>query len=258
MPPRVRVDADLGRDSVILEGAAAHHLAHVLRLRPGARVTAFDGSGSERPMRVHEIDGERVVLAGDGDLAHTGAPALLIVVVQAMVKGDKMPRIVRACTELGVSRIVPVVTERTIARPVGERSSARADRLARVASEAARQCGRADVPPVLPPELLGKALERLPAGLRIALWEEEDRPLADALPLAQPTTISILVGPEGGLTRSDVAIARGAGFVTASLGPRILRTESVAPAVLAILQHRYGDLGSIDRPGGAAGQSERT
>ncbi|MBI2897639.1 MAG: 16S rRNA (uracil(1498)-N(3))-methyltransferase [Deltaproteobacteria bacterium] len=244
MTTRIRVDQVQTGEVTLASSAAVRHVGKVLRLGVGERVVAFDGRGHERPMRVLRIDGERIVLVADGEPTSPPPPSLKIVLLQALAKGDKMPRIVRACTELGAWRIVPVTTQRTIPRPRQERAS-KTERLTRVASEAARQCGRADVTEVLSPRPLAAALEELPeGGLRIALWEEERRPLADALPADKPSSVAILVGPEGGLSESEIAVASSAGFVTASLGRLILRTETVAPALVAILQFRYGDLGN--------------
>ena len=240
---RVRVD-DVAGGLVEVAASGAHHLVRVLRARQGDLVRAFDGRGAERPMRIAEIGAGTVVLEPAGDVVVQARPALDITILQALAKGDKLPRVVRAVTELGATRIGLVVTRRTVSRPAGERAASLALRLSRIASESARQCRRADVPEIRGPERLESWLERPLPPARLAAWEGESVPLSDALPMERPEGIAVLIGPEGGFDRAEVDSIRAAGFATVSLGPRILRTETVAAALCAILQFRYGDLAS--------------
>lgn len=238
---RIRVD-DLEDDRLEVVAAAAHHLATVLRLTAGAVVQAFDGRGTERPMRIAEVRPGVVVLEAAGERVVRSRGPLELTVLQSLAKGDKLPRVVRAVTELGATRIGLVVTRRTVARPPRERAAGLALRLSRIASESARQCRRADVPEVRGPESLETWLGAGLPPTRLAAWEKESVPLADALPDERPAGIAVLIGPEGGFDPVEVERIRAAGFATISLGPRILRTETVAAALCAILQFRYGDL----------------
>jgi 16S rRNA (uracil1498-N3)-methyltransferase len=142
--------------------------------------------------------------------------------------------------------VVPVVAERTIVRLEPSRWRERARRWQRVAREAAKQCGRAVVPDVDVPGPLADALAAARGEVGLCLWEGAATPLADALDAlaASPRTLTVLVGPEGGLARGEVDAARACGFAVVGVGPRILRTETAAPAFLAIVQARYGDLAS--------------
>ena len=163
-----------------------------------------------------------------------------------MPKGDKLEAIIRASTELGVARIVPIITERTIVRLDAARVRDRARRWQRVATEAAKQCGRAVIPTVEPPRPLSEFLGADSHGaLRLCLWEGEARGLDPALSgVAGPVpSATVLIGPEGGLSAAEVESAKARGFIPASLGPRILRTETAGPAIIAVLQSRLGDLG---------------
>jgi 16S rRNA (uracil1498-N3)-methyltransferase len=238
---RIQVDS-LDADRVEVAAAGAHHLSRVLRLGVGDVVQAFDGRGGERTMRLVEVQHGRAVLEAVSDLVLRPATVLDLTVLQALAKGDKLPRIVRAVTELGATRIGLVVTRRTVARPPRERAAGLALRLSRIAAESARQCGRADVPEVRGPDSLEAWLGRPQPALRLAAWEKESEPLAAALPGARPEGITVLVGPEGGFDSAEVDRIRGAGFTTVSLGPRILRTETVAAALCAILQFHYDGL----------------
>jgi 16S rRNA (uracil1498-N3)-methyltransferase len=181
----------------------------------------------------------------------TSEPPFAITLVQGIPKGDKMETIVRAATELGVQRVRPAITERTITRLEPSRWRDRARRWQRIAREASKQSGRAVIPEVEQPRPLEEWLEvpAASADLRLCLWEGDAPPLADfcdRLP-RRPAGALVLVGPEGGLTRQEVEQARARGWSPASLGARILRTETAAPAIIAVLQFRFGDLG-VARP----------
>lgn len=238
----------------------SHHLARVLRLRPGDTVIAVDGSGHDYTVRLERVGEGEATGTILGVATRAVESPLAITLVQGVPKGDKMELIVRAATELGVARVVPALTERTIVRLEPARWRERARRWQRVAKEAAKQSRRAVIPEVAVPCPLDEALERAAgAVLRLCLWEGEAMPLArilDALD-APPATVAVLVGPEGGLGRDEVTRARALGWQAASVGPRILRTETAGPALLAILQHRWGDLGK-DRSQAASmsGQTE--
>ena len=245
---RIQVAA-LEADRVEVAAAGAHHLGRVLRLGVGDAVQAFDGRGGERTMRLVEVQPGRVVLEAVSELVRRPITTLDLTVLQALAKGDKLPRIVRAVTELGATRVGLVVTRRTVARPPRERAAGLAMRLSRIAAESARQCGRADVPEVSGPDPLEVWLGRPQPPLRLAAWEKESEPLAAALPAARPDGITVLVGPEGGFDLGEVARIRDAGFTTVSLGPRILRTETVAAALCAILQFHYETRGTPTSPG---------
>lgn len=238
-------DASLRRDDVTLTGERAHHLARVTRVRPGERVTLFDGAGFERDAEVTRVDARAVTLrCVSPRRAGVAADAARVTWLQGVPKGDKLETIARQATELGVWRIVPVWTARAVPRERPDRAVTRHERLRRVVEEAARQCHRADLPEVLPPCDLAAALALAPAGaLKLVAWERAARPLA-SLPAPGGEGVTVLVGPEGGLADDEAALAEAAGFTSISLGRRILRTETVAPALLAVLSARWGDLGA--------------
>jgi 16S rRNA (uracil1498-N3)-methyltransferase len=236
LPPERVVD---GR--VTFDAAESRHLTRVLRLGPGDTVIATDGAGRDYTVRLDSVGDAATgtVLA----VAH-GVPesALAVTLVQGVPKGDKMEGIVRAATELGVARIRPALCERTIVRLEPGRWRERARRWQRVAREAAKQCGRAVIPDVEPPRPLAECLDAA-ADLALCFWEGGGVPLHEALTVAStPRSAVLLVGPEGGLGPGEVDVARARGLTVASLGPRILRTETAGPAVVAIVQARFGDL----------------
>ncbi len=229
---------------VTVTGNAGHHLARVTRVRPGDRVVLFDGAGHECDGAVTDSHGDTVRLSVGPLRAGVGADRGQVTWLQGIPKGDKLETIVRQATELGVSAVWPVFTLRSVPQPRGAREGTRTERLRRVAEEAARQCGRADLPDVADARTLDEALDALagtPTVLRLVAWEEATRPLTSALagPLGP---CAVLAGPEGGLGRDEVGRAMDRGFIAVSLGPRILRTETVAPALLGALAVLRGDL----------------
>ena len=220
---------------------AAKHLA-VLRLAPGDSLELFDGAGRRADATVTTlVGGEALVEAAAPEAAPLREPPLSLSLLFAVPKGDASDRIIRACTELGVVRFVPVVTERTVAHPKPSRSQ----RWTRIAQEAARQSLRYVVPTVDPTQPLGQALADLPpsTGLRLVPWvPERSAPLAGSLPSAAADA-ALLIGPEGGLTADEAELAREHGFRTVGLGPRVLRSPTAAIAASTVLLHQLGDVG---------------
>jgi 16S rRNA (uracil1498-N3)-methyltransferase len=216
----------------------------VLRLRPGDTIVATDGAGRDYTVRLESV-GQTATGTVLAEAAGVPASPLAITLVQGVPKGDKLEAILRAATELGVARLWPALCARTIVRLEPARWRERARRWQRVAREAAKQSGRAVIPEIEPPRRLADWLAGgEPADLRLCLWEGEGVPLGGALSAAGvPRSALVVVGPEGGLADEEVDLARARGLTVVSLGRRILRTETAGPAIVAILQSRFGDLG---------------
>ncbi len=241
--PRIHVPAPLAEGAELeLPPAAARHVLQVLRLRPGARLRVFDGSGRE-----HEAE---LVAAGRGAArARLGAPVaplpespLAVTLIQGVCRGERMDLVVQKAVELGAVRILPVLTARSVPRLDGARAERRQAHWQAVAAAAAEQCGRAVVPEVAPPRPLAAALAdaTLPAARYLLDPAAAEGPRALAPPGA---AAALLVGPEGGLADGERAAAAAAGFRGLRLGPRVLRTETAGLAALAVLQALHGDLG---------------
>lgn len=228
---RVLVE-ELAAGEVVLRGPEAHHLATVLRVRPGAPVEAFDGKGRQASGVVSVVSREGVTLSlGEPEAARVEAPLSLTLAV-ALLKGDKLSGVVRQGTELGVSRFVLLSTR------FADRASLsgnRLTRLERVAEEAARQSGRVAVPAVEGP----LPLERLEwEGAALVAHVGAERSLSDLLSdgiLEGRSAATVVTGPEGGLADDEVEALEGRGAHVLSLGPRILRAETAPVAVAAAL-----------------------
>jgi 16S rRNA (uracil1498-N3)-methyltransferase len=241
---RVRLDVPvLTGDVVTLDDAQAHHLLHVLRLEGGAEVDAVDREG--RLFRATLLDSDPpAVEIGHHLPKATANPASSLEVWLPLLKGGRTDDLVRQLTEIGATRIVPFVTSRTVARPEADRAERKLERWRAIASEATRQCGRTDVPEVpdgSPFEGLPGAPAAGPPGLApgVFLWEGGGAPASEALAAAAlhtPGRLAVLVGPEGGHSPEEARALEDAGWLPATLGPRVLRAETavVAAAVLAL------------------------
>lgn len=228
-----------------VEGEPLHYLSKVLRLGAGDPIEVFDGRGSTWDGEVATVSSEAATIRLGASRA--GARLPRITLAQGLAKGDKLDLVVQKATELGASRIAPLRLERCVVQLDPAKGVERARRWRKIAEEAARQCGRADVPGVDEPTSLQGFLDAAEVrGERIAvLWEEQD-PGARLGPWLQANLaapIALLVGPEGGLTPAEVEAVRARGGAVLSLGNRILRTETVGLAVLSIALHLAGDLG---------------
>lgn len=246
--PRLHVPGDgLAGDELTLEGDAHRYLTRVLRLRAGDSVVLFDGAGTERTATLRDVGARQARLAL-GPRRAAGGGGARVTLIQGIAKGDRMDWLVEKATELGVYRIAPALTERTVARP--EAGAGRVRRWRTIAAEAARQSGRADVPTIDEPaafadHLAGLGAEGAPTP-RFVLWEETREPslrAALAALTSPPTALTLLVGPEGGLSRAEVTSAEAGGFVAVSLGSRILRVETAALSALTLAQAATGGLG---------------
>lgn len=227
---------------ITLPAQAGEHVARVLRLDVGAPVVLFAGDDGMEYDAVLSAVGKREVRAtiGDGRVLDNESP-LSLTLAQGVARGEKMDLIVQKATELGIARIVPLVTERSEVKLDAARAEKRLAHWRAVASSACEQSGRARVPVIEPAVPLAAWLSSLGEGgpMRLALLPEgTKRPgelgLRDAAILA--------IGPEGGFGERDRAALTGAGFIGLRLGPRILRTETAGLAAIAALQALYGDV----------------
>lgn len=233
-------------ESGVISGELCRHLSTVLRLKAGDVIRLADGAGREAVATITTVAREGIHVALQPlAIEATGAGAPQITVYQGLPKGEKLELILQKCTELGAARIVPFMADRSITRLEGEKLEKRIARWQKIALEAARQCGRGTVPVIeFRPDLRG-VVEDDGSDLRLLLWEDaRDRGLRTVLEtVPRPGTIAVIIGPEGGLTEAEAAMAMAAGYLPVTLGKRILRTETAGLAVVSVLQYVWGDLG---------------
>ncbi|MEA2174954.1 MAG: rRNA (uracil1498-N3)-methyltransferase [Blastocatellia bacterium] len=244
-----------GGKSVTLAGEEARHLRDVLRLKPGDEVFVFDGEGLEYRCVVEDArrDGALLQVIGEVSPASQESP-LDLTLATALLKGEKFDLVVQKATELGVARIVPVMTKLADVRFKDEgEGNKRTSRWQRIALEAAKQSGRARVPEINQPLAFNKLIsEDAPASLetvRLLFSEREGAGLSDIIkgwsniPRSNiPKSATALVGSEGGWTDEELAAARDAGWTIITLGGRIMRAETAAITITALLQHLLGDM----------------
>lgn len=219
----------------------AHHAARVLRLREGDPVQIFDGLGNERHGKIAELGGKRVVVNGIIAIDNDRESPLNVLLAQALSSSEKMDWVIQKATELGVTEIQPIDTDRSVARLSAERAVKRLEHWQQVAISACEQCGRNVLPQIHTP-------------MDIMVWLQQMQKLPDtkfillpqgATSLQEQTKpkgrIALLIGAEGGFTQAESDTALRCGFTAIRMGARVLRTETAAIAGLAALQALWGD-----------------
>lgn len=239
---RVYCEAPLasGTDAALPE-AAAYHVARVLRLRPGAPLVAFDGSGHDFRCEIVAIEGETVrVMVGERTPGLRDSP-LGITLVQAVSRSERMDWTLQKATELGVRAIVPVLSARSVVRLDERQAERKLRHWKAIVAGACEQSGRSTLPEVRSPVDLGRFLSDSPReGQRLVLSPAGPASLAGLASTA--SRVELLIGPEGGLDDHELDAATRAGFSPVRLGPRVLRTETAGIVALAVLQALWGDL----------------
>lgn len=238
--PRFFVDLPLtsGRTLELPDDVARH--VQVLRLQPGEIITLFNGLGGEFSATL-TLMGKRIVSVeiGAHDPVKRESP-LQLTIVQSISAADRMDYTMQKAAELGVTAIQPVISEYCQQRLSGERADKRMAHWQGVTISACEQCGRTQVPVILPIQKFDSYLASAPAAdLRLLL-----SPTGAIRPAGLPATAQsaiVLIGPEGGFSAREEGVAIAAGFIPLILGPRIFRTETVAPVIATLLQSRYGD-----------------
>jgi len=220
-------------DCVSLDGAEAHHLIHVMRARPGARLILFDGRGGEWLAEIHRVERGRAELTILRHQAIERELPFVLTVAAPLPKGDRQRWLVEKAVELGVARLVPLRTSRSVVQPVEQAIA----RLARNVIEASKQCGRNRLmeiaEPVSWPDFVCQT-QNIPARFVAHPLDQRDDSGANhptdfrSSALSGSDGVVVAVGPEGGFTSEEVGLATDAGWIRVDLGPRILRVETAA------------------------------
>ena len=226
---------------VELPNAVAHHVVRVLRLRDGATVTLFNGRGGEYYGRLHSA-GRRTWVDVERHIAIERESPLAITLVQTWVAADKLDWLAEKAVELGVAGLILVPTTRSVVQLDDARRERRVRRLREIAISACCQCGRNIVPHVAAANTLREGLEAAAESARIGLLLAPDATESIVTAVGAAASISLVVGPEGGLESAENSLATHLGYRPVSLGPRILRTETAGLAAIAALQATSGGM----------------
>jgi 16S rRNA (uracil1498-N3)-methyltransferase len=233
--PHVRFDDD-----------QAHQMRRVLRLHPGDRVLALDGRGGQYEVTLLEVSNARVVGQAMARTEAAGEPGARLTLFQSLLRREKFEWVLQKGTELGVARFAPVITRRSLVRDAEDVTPDKLARWRRIIREAAEQSGRGRLPELHSPITLGEALRQsLNYAKVVLLWERAaSGGMSVALAGLPPApTVALFIGPEGGYDEAEVEQARAAGVAIASLGPRILRTETAAIVAAALALYSVGEMG---------------
>jgi len=243
--PRIFLPLEGRPETIHIAGEKARYLINVLRCQAGDEIIVFDGKGSSYNAEITSITNKELFARVNRVIPYEAESKLDIILIQGVLKGEKMDLVIQKTTELGVNEILPVTTERSQLR-----ETRKGPRWRKIAEDASRQCGRTHVPKIhdlIPFQEIFAPLSHYAQYLRrsrgLLFWEEEGMNLTesrDALGVSRSLMISI--GPEGGFTKEEAHIAQSSGFLPVSLGNRILRAETAAIAATALVQYVWGDL----------------
>lgn len=230
-----------------ITGPESRHMIKVLRMETGDQLILIDGKGARFLASIESASFREVLVRLEESLPQSPPSPIRTILCQALLKSRNMDYLIQKTSELGVDCIYPFCSERTVVRLDGDKVAKRIQHWSKVAQSSAKQCDRG-MPAEIGPlsgfrELIDKTETQ--DALKVILWEEEDsREFKDLLNGSPDWKIFIgIVGPEGGFSKNEVNEARDAGFVSVSLGNRILRAETAAITMTAIVQYELGDLG---------------
>lgn len=237
---RVYVDEDLAvSQRLTVDGGAGNHISRVLRLRVGDEVTVFNGRGGEFGATIEEIRRDTVRIGVHEHRNDERESTLNLTLAQGISRGERMDWVVQKATELGVSRIAPVFTERSVVQLDEKQAARKVQHWRAIAVSACEQCGRNVVPEIDMPVSVYGLLEKGVAGTALLLSPGASQRIAD---VDADGGATVLIGPEGGLAEVEQDAALRSGFKAVRMGPRVLRTETAAVCALTLLQQKFGDL----------------
>ncbi len=226
-----------------ITGPDARHIRTVLRLKSGDKIGLFDGKGFECEAEIVDLSHGKVTASLIRSFPSTAESPIRITVAQGFLKERKMDGLVRQLSELGITKWMPFIAERSVPVPDKKQLLSRTKRWEKIAREAVKQCRRGRIMKIGDTVSFSEVLNLAgDCDLKIAFWEDESRPVQPIKPQSAIQTVFALIGPEGGFTRNEIEKTKDHGFVTAGLGPRILRAETAAVAAGVLLQYFFGDM----------------
>ena len=225
-------------DTIELEKPAAHHLTRVLRLNHHDPVILFNGDDSEYPAQLH-IDNKKVFVTIEKQLTISRESSLQITLLQGISKGDRMDLAIQKAVELGVTKIIPVICQRTVVNLKAERKDKKMSHWQGIVINACEQSGRNKLPELEDTQALHQVINQNTSGLKLTLDPQATISLASIKP--DTNQVTLLIGPEGGLTDEEIEQAKQQGISGIQLGKRVLRTETAALAAISAIQTLWGD-----------------
>ena len=238
--PRIFTEQTLITGELIqLEESASHHLSKVLRMQAGRELILFNGLGGEFAATIHEISKKYVCVLIAEHLAENRESPLQLELAIGISRGERFEWVLQKATELGVTKITPLITERTEVKVNGDRQEKMRERWQQIITSACEQCQRNMLPELSAPVQISDWLNTVKSDLRFVLHHRDSK----TLPAEQkPQSVALLIGPEGGLSESEIAQAQTQHFNALTLGPRVLRTETAPVAAISLVQYLWGDL----------------
>ncbi|WP_257266284.1 16S rRNA (uracil(1498)-N(3))-methyltransferase [Endozoicomonas sp. ONNA2] len=237
--PRIYSEQLLQADSSIkLSESAANHVGRVLRMRPGEPLVLFNGQGGAWQGKLENVNKTSVIVYLESFIEGDAQSPLTIELGQTLSRGERMDYAIQKATEAGVTAITPLWSERCEVKLNAERLDKRVKHWQQVAISACEQCGRNIVPTIHTPVKLDDWLTTRSTELKFVLDHRTTKQLSD---FQQPGSLSLLIGPEGGLTPQEIELAEGHWFNPLALGPRVLRTETAPVVAIALMQYLWGD-----------------
>lgn len=227
--------------NLTLDEKASHHVARVLRHRPGDPLILFNGKGGEYIGEITKIDKKHVFVQLREHRSHDVESPLELYLAQGISRGEKMDYTIQKAVELGVKKIIPLFTERCTVKLDAERREKRLEHWQSIIISACEQSGRTRIPTIAPPQTLENGLSSYHADVCFVLAPESTKKLSEFI-VKSDQRIVLLIGPEGGLTDQEMNCAFNNHFLPLNLGPRILRTETAAVAAITALQCYFGDM----------------
>jgi 16S rRNA (uracil1498-N3)-methyltransferase len=238
--PRIYIDQDMAiTESVSLDENASHYLSKVLRMQEGRELIVFNGKGGEFSAQIKEIS-KKCVIIEIGKLTEENRQSpLQLELAIGISRGERMDWVLQKATELGVSRIIPLITERTEVKVKGEKQDKKMQHWRQIIISACEQCHRNLLPALCEPQSIDEWLAGVSTDCRFVLHHRNDQSLAKSV---SPNSVSLLIGPEGGLSEDEIVLAENYQFQSLRLGPRVLRTETAPVAAISLVQYLWGDL----------------
>lgn len=232
---------NISDEKIILDGESARHIAKSLRMRVGDVICVTDGGGEDYGCQIEEITKDEVVLKVCYKQACESEPSCKVTIYQGVPKSTKLEDIIQKCVELGVTEIVPTLTKRCVSRPDDKSAGKKNQRYQKIALEAAQQSGRGIVPKIENMKTLKQALAEDESEVKIVFFEGGGKKLTEIID-KNTKSVSIFIGPEGGFEEAEVEQIESAGGVRATLGKRILRTQTAPVAGLTAIMLLTGNL----------------